>query len=138
MKVDEWIMRIQDLFPGEYVMNCTHCQVTCHSGKCRHMVGFCSAFSWSWRSASCRHCPYNCSFTMHEKQDFKYVMESVKVTKTSSQLKQRYEEAEGKKLSAKTADREVQVRKLPQNAILGVNSHQSKAEAKAKKMKEAK
>ena len=100
-EVDEWIMRIQDLPPGENAMNCNNCQVTCHMGKCRHMMGFCGAFSWSWRSASCRHCPYYCSFSMHEKQPFKYVMESVKVTRTSSQLKRRYEEAEGKKLSAK-------------------------------------
>ena len=100
-EVDEWIMRIQDLPPGEYAMNCNNCQVTCHSGKCRHMLGLCGAFSWSWRSASCRHCPYYCSFSIHEKQPCKYVMESVKVTRTSSELKRRYEEAEGKKLSAK-------------------------------------
>ena len=99
--VDEWVIGTEDVFPGESAMNCKTCKVTCHLGKCRHMVGFCGAFSWSWRSASCRHCPYYCSFSMHEKQPFKYIMESVKVTRTSSELKRRYEEAEGKKLSAK-------------------------------------
>ena len=97
-EVDEWMIGVEKLPQGENAINCGHCKLTCHSGKCRHLPGLCRAFNWL---NECRCCPYRCAWSWHEKQAFKYVMESVKVTRTSSQLKRRYEEAEGKKLTAK-------------------------------------
>ena len=97
-EVDELVIGTENLPPGESAINCSYCRLTCHFGKCKHLSGLCRAFNWA---NTCRCCPHKCNWLWHEKQPFRYVMETVKVTRTSSQLKQRYEKAKGNKLSAK-------------------------------------
>ena len=96
-EVYEWMIAKEGLYPGEYAMNCSNCKLTCHLGQYKNMMGVWGALSFG---KDCRWCPYKCPWSRHVKTNFKYIMVSVKVTKTSSQLKRRYEEATGKKLSA--------------------------------------
>ena len=95
-ETEELEIKSLDLKPGKFATNCMNCYRTCHK-KCKHYVNYCTVIGfWGETCLICR-----CHKSMHERQPFCYVWEPVKVIKTSKELKRRYEEAEGKKLSAK-------------------------------------
>ena len=80
---------------GQYAVNCSHCQITCHQRCTRKFVYLCNTMT---KMGYCRVCPQRCSSSKHEFKVFKYQVRMVRVTKTSEELKRRYEEAAGKKL----------------------------------------
>ena len=94
--IDEAHLVIVSLPQGHRSVNCTHCHFSCHKECTRMFIKFCRAINvWGY----CRYCPQRCSSAKHEFQTFNYEVKMVKVTKTSEELKRRYEEAAGKKLT---------------------------------------
>ena len=49
---------------------------------------------------TCRICEMNCHWTMHKNHPFVYVIKIRTVTKVADDLKRRYEEASGRKLTS--------------------------------------
>lgn len=87
-----------NLMPGQHVTNCIDCNITCHENCSRaddadkHL---CSAMS----NGYCTVCTGKCKWSVHKNApyNFKYTVEKNK--KTFKEMKQRYEEAKGKKMS---------------------------------------
>lgn len=94
-----------ELPPGQHVLNCLHCNVTCHEEcheKCRisddNDTKRCLAMDIK---GNCRICPEKCVWTNHRITPyvFKYVTE--KVTKTYSEMEKKYKEAKGQSVALK-------------------------------------
>ena len=85
--------------PGVYSTNCKKCRRTCHK-ECYMPLGYCEMMNqhWNWK---CQVCHPNCFWKWHEKEPFRYKIMTETVTKTSHELKKRYEEATGKQMTAK-------------------------------------
>ena len=89
-----------DLKPGTYVTNCITCNVTCHypcsipdddnKYKCAAMDG------GGEEHAKCIVCPKGCSWQLHKNMQYYFATQSNSVTKTSDELKQRYQDANGR------------------------------------------
>ena len=81
---------------------CLQCNHTCHkqcvfdddSDKYR-----CSAMNKGTNPVTCRICPGHCTWDVHKNTRYHYVTKQVLKTKTSADLKARYQEAQGRKLS---------------------------------------
>lgn len=97
-EVEESFLTLVQLDSGHYVTNCLCCNITCHDNcdiadddgksKCRVMKdGFCTV------------CSGKCSWTVHKNSHLKFVHCVKKVKKTYFEMKRRYEEAIGRKLS---------------------------------------
>lgn len=98
-EVNETRQEMIDLPRGQHVTNCMHCNVTCHENcaiaddeakrKCLAMD----------KTGCCRICLEKCIWSNHKNTPyiFKYVTETVK--KTYAEMKERYEEAQGKTLT---------------------------------------
>ena len=94
----------RDLKSGTYVTNCITCNTTCHKPcgipndenkyDCAAMDGRGEAH------AKCRVCPKGCSWQQHKNMQYYFVTQSQPVTKTSDELRQRYQDANGKINSA--------------------------------------
>ena len=83
---------------AEFATNCSICKKTCHT-KCNiptEKKFKCSAM----KEGHCQFCPYNCHWKNHKSEPFVYELRVVKVTKTAEELKRRYEDATGRKLTA--------------------------------------
>ncbi|XP_052214698.1 uncharacterized protein LOC127833469 [Dreissena polymorpha] len=88
----------QDLPLGMHVLNCTHCHFTCHEN-----FGYanddekinCSAMNKGY----CMICPDKCFWQKHTNSNYKFIYKQVKETKTYSEMKRKYEDATGKKLT---------------------------------------
>ena len=80
---------------SNYAMNCTICKKTCHS-RCRYRneeIKKCLAMEGD----HCKFCPYKCHWNKHKSEPFIYELRREQVTKTSEELKKRYNDAIGKK-----------------------------------------
>nr|XP_022289152.1 uncharacterized protein LOC111101125 isoform X2 [Crassostrea virginica] len=90
-----------DLQKGVYVTNCLICNVSCH-----HPCGIsdddekgrCAAINQN--NGKCEVCPGNCDWREHKNSSYYMSYVTVKVERTSLEMKKRYEEAAQKKLSA--------------------------------------
>lgn len=88
-----------DLPKGQHVTNCIHCNVTCHE-NC--MIAYDDEKNRCWamdREGNCRICVDKCIWSQHKNTPYiiKYVTETV--TKTYADMKKRYENATGLKLT---------------------------------------
>ena len=89
----------RDLNPGTYVTNCITCNMTCHYScsipddgdmyQCPAMDG------GGKNNAKCRVCPKACSWDQHKNMQYYFATKSQSVTKTSDELRQRYQDANG-------------------------------------------
>ena len=82
---------------GQYTTNCTKCNVTCHI-RCRRSDDADKENCMVMNNGTCGRC--HCFWNLHKNQPFVYEMEVRKVTKTAEDLRKRYEDAMGKKLTA--------------------------------------
>ncbi|PAA84769.1 hypothetical protein BOX15_Mlig027469g1, partial [Macrostomum lignano] len=89
-----------DIPAGTYITNCLTCNRTCHypckipedkdKSKCAAMT-----------DGKCHVCPGACDWTMHRNMPYRIEIQSQVVTKTSQELKARYQDASGKMITAK-------------------------------------
>ena len=88
---------------GQYTTNCINCNRTCHEhcmipkdeNKAR-----CWAMGGGKKKEYCRICSQHCHWSIHRNLPYVYVIVTKTVLKTAEDLKRKYEEAEGKKLTA--------------------------------------
>ncbi|XP_048825996.1 uncharacterized protein LOC125704467 isoform X2 [Brienomyrus brachyistius] len=97
---------------GQYITNCQQCFVTCHypctisddKDKAR-----CAAMN---SKGNCTVCAGKCRWYVHFNQKYRWEYKKVKERRTSEELKAKYEQAFGKKISAeeiiKTQEEEIQ------------------------------
>ena len=101
--VDEQIIETEPTARGQYTTNCITCNITCHE-HCGIPNDEDKAGCWAMgngnKGEDCRICDLHCHWRMHRNQPYVYVIRIHNVTKTAEDLKKRYEEAEGKKLTA--------------------------------------
>ena len=98
--VDEQFIKKEPTKPGQYVVNCITCNMTCYENwpfpndedkrKCPAMDN----------NGYCKVCPIKCRWDMHRNQSYVYVVKTHTVTKPSLDLKRKYEEAMQKKAEA--------------------------------------
>ena len=87
-----------DLQSGEYTTNCLTCNYTCHK-SCAYANDAdkyqCSAMSRNGgtNSAECGVCPSNCSWRVHVNNPYRFELYEGMETRTSDELKKRYESA---------------------------------------------
>ncbi len=98
-EVNEQSVETQPTNPGQYTTNCITCNMTCHK-TCAFSNDEDKERCVAMTNGNCHVCPEKCHWTMHKNQPYVYVIKTQKVKKTADDLKRRYEEAEGKKLSA--------------------------------------
>ncbi|XP_071944803.1 uncharacterized protein [Antedon mediterranea] len=97
--VEEEIAVHYEIPSGTYITNCLTCNRTCHypcgipDNKSKRE---CAAMS----DGKCRSCRNNCHWTMHKNMQTKIELEKREVTKDSEDLKKRYEDAKGAKMTA--------------------------------------
>ena len=103
-KVNEEVIVKHDLEPNIYVTNCLICNMTCHkpcalsNDDDKHR---CSAMDSSGiKNAKCRVCIKGCHWKQHKNMQYYFTTETKAVVKTSYELKQRYQDANGKVQSA--------------------------------------
>ena len=88
-----------DIPKGQYVTNCLHCNVTCHERctiKDDENKMRCSAMD---KDGNCRVCSRNCVWSEHKNTPYIFKCFTETVTKTSADMKGRYEKAMGEKLT---------------------------------------
>ncbi|KAI6658889.1 hypothetical protein LOD99_10916 [Oopsacas minuta] len=102
--VNEDIIVKQTLKPNTYVTNCIICNFTCHNPCGIPNDGEkynCSAMDGGGKSnAKCRVCTKGCSWEQHKNMQYYFTTNRNTVTKTSDDLKKRYQDATGKVKSA--------------------------------------
>ena len=121
--VTEETVELGPIDPGTYTTNCLTCKHTCHypcmikddgnKARCAAMESGYSSFlkllgntaaapgaEGSSKRGYCTVCPQRCHWQMHKNLPHKYNVKREVVTKTAADLKARYEDAQGKKLSA--------------------------------------
>nr|XP_009669300.1 PREDICTED: uncharacterized protein LOC104141623 [Struthio camelus australis] len=87
---------------GQYITNCQNCHYTCHYPcKISNDINKHSCAAIEKISGCCTVCPRKCCWNNHFNQKYKFEYEVVKEKQTYAQLKEKYEKAHGKVLSAK-------------------------------------
>ena len=102
--VEEDTIVRHELDPGTYVTNCLTCNYTCHypcgipnDGEKYH----CAAMdNGGMSNAKCTVCINGCEWKQHSNMRYRFTIERQEVTKTSEDLKKRYQDASGKAKSA--------------------------------------
>lgn len=88
-----------ELPPGQHVLNCLHCNVTCHE-ECRVSDDDDKKRCWAMdKEGNCRICPKKCVWRNHKSTRYVIKFVTEKVTKTYSEMKQKYEEAIRKRVT---------------------------------------
>ena len=99
----EQVLEKQPTSAGQYAINCTVCNVTCHRfcpcAKNEDIVS-CSSMD---KNGDCKRCPKKCKWHKHTINDYRLVFKAVPVQRTQEDLKKNYEEVMGKKMSAEQA-----------------------------------
>ena len=96
-EITETIPRKQDLKDGELATNCLKCDFTCHKKctlKSSSKLYRCSAMSkkrFSSSSAHCGACPGQRSWREHKNTSYVIELQQVTVTKTASDIAERYQ-----------------------------------------------
>ena len=96
---------IHEVLPvGQYVTNCMECNFTCHypcginNDRDKHN---CAAMNGRGHLyAKCTVCPNKCKWEIHKNTPFRITTKRAPVKKTAENLKKRYEDAQGKKITA--------------------------------------
>ena len=103
-KVNEDAIVQHNLEPNTYVTNCLLCNMTCHKpciypdDEDKHK---CSAMdNGGIEDAKCQVCIKGCHWKQHKNMQYYFTTKTTTVTKTSDELKQRYQDANGKIKSA--------------------------------------
>ena len=103
-KVNEDAIVKHELEPNTYVTNCLLCNMTCHkpcsyaNDDDKHM---CSAMdNGGIEDAKCQVCIKGCHWKQHKNMQYYFTTKTTSVINTSSELKQRYQDANGKIKSA--------------------------------------
>ena len=99
--------KIQNILPGEYTTNCLTCNYTCHypcplpnnidNFKCLAMDNPGSI------DATCSKCPGKCTWKVHVNRPYKFATTTEQETRTSDELKARYEIAMTRKSQVEAA-----------------------------------
>ncbi|CAG0886419.1 unnamed protein product [Darwinula stevensoni] len=86
---------------GEYVTNCLKCNFTCHY-PCTvpndDRKGDCDVVDYE--TGKCMVCPLKCHWQQHFNNPYRFEIIEEEVTRTSNELKEKYERAAGEKLNA--------------------------------------
>lgn len=90
-----------DLPPGQHVTNCLHCHYTCHN-NCAFADDEQKINCCVMNNGFCTVCDEKCSWTKHKNTPFRYSFSVEKVKKTYTNMKAKYEEANGLKLTHET------------------------------------
>ena len=99
----EQVLEKQPSSAGQYAINCTVCNVTCHRFcPCAKQEDIVSCSSMD-KNGDCKRCPKKCKWHKHTSNDYRLVFKTVSVHRTLEDLKKNYEEAMGKKMSAEQA-----------------------------------
>ncbi|XP_028283182.1 uncharacterized protein LOC114449584 isoform X1 [Parambassis ranga] len=84
---------------GKYITNCQQCHVTCHD-DCAYANDSdkrnCCAMG---SNGYCTQCPGKCIWNVHHNQKYRFWYEDVTEKRTIQDLKEKYEEAKGEKLT---------------------------------------
>lgn len=100
-EVEETKQFLVDLPRGQHVTNCLQCNVTCHE-NCAIADDAKKRGCWAMTNGKCRICIGKCIWSDHKNTPyiFKYSLEKVK--KTYTEMKKKYEQAKGSKLTHET------------------------------------
>ena len=89
---------------GEFVTNCLTCNFTCHYPcgikEDRYKSNCAAMDKRGYYYAKCTVCPGRCKWEIHKNTPFRVTTKRATVTKTSEDLKKRYDVAQGNKVSA--------------------------------------
>ena len=114
----EHVICTRKLNKGEFATNCSHCQKTCHPkcaipDKYKHQ---CVAIE----NRHCKICPHKCHWKYHHIEPFVYELHIEKVTRTTEDLKKRYQDATGRKLTTEQIIKECKfdLEELKMEAVL--------------------
>uniref|UniRef100_A0A0E9XXZ0 Uncharacterized protein n=1 Tax=Anguilla anguilla TaxID=7936 RepID=A0A0E9XXZ0_ANGAN len=98
-EVEITVSKKVDLPPRVYVTNCHKCNYTCHD-KCAIADDNDKINCWAMTDSYCTVCPGKCIWNVHYNMKYKFVIEMKKETRTYENLKKKYEDALGEKMSA--------------------------------------
>lgn len=100
-EVEETKQFLVELPRGQHVTNCLQCNITCHE-DCEIADDAKKSGCWAMTNGKCRICIGKCIWSDHKNTPyiFKYSIEKVK--KRYTEMKQKYEEAKGSKLTYET------------------------------------
>lgn len=105
--VTEETFETEPIPAGQFITNCLECRRTCHE-NCQIKDDDQKQGCWAMTNGNCRICPGQCHWKIHRNIPYKYICKQVEVTKTAEDLRNRYEEAKEKKLSAEQLVKEVE------------------------------
>lgn len=94
-EVEEIMQYHEDLPRGQHVLNCVECNVTCHTNCSCSDNARCGVIS----SGFCTICPGNCNWFCHKKTSYVLTFSLQKVKKTFTEMKRKYEQSMGLKLT---------------------------------------
>lgn len=97
-EIDEIRQKMIQLPRGQYAINCLNCNVICHE-NCD--IADYEALRGCWamnREGFCRICIGKCVWSNHKSTPYIFKCVTATVKKTYSKMKERYEEAQGKRL----------------------------------------
>lgn len=98
-QVDETKQNKIDLPAGQHVTNCLQCNVTCHE-NCKIADDDEKNRCWAMNQEGyCKICSGNCIWSEHKNTPYIFTFVTETVTKTYSEMKARYEQAIGEKLT---------------------------------------
>ncbi len=97
--VNEDTVELGPIAPGTFTTNCLTCKLTCHY-PCKIKEDEDKDHCLAMKAGNCTVCPQRCHWKMHKNLPHKYNVKREPVIKTAADLKARYEDAQGKKLSA--------------------------------------
>ncbi|XP_030607797.1 uncharacterized protein LOC115795828 [Archocentrus centrarchus] len=84
---------------GIYLTNCQQCHFTCHD-NCAYANDADKIKCWAMGSNGyCTQCPGKCIWSVHFNQKYKWVYKEVKEKRTIKELKEKYQKAEGEKMT---------------------------------------
>ncbi|XP_078320634.1 uncharacterized protein LOC144617592 isoform X2 [Crassostrea virginica] len=100
-EVEETKQHLVDLPRGQHVTNCLHCYTTCHD-DCAYADNADKRRCSAMKNGYCQVCIGKCIWSDHKNTPyiFKYVTEKVK--KTFTEMKQKYDQASGHRLTHET------------------------------------
>lgn len=100
-EVEETKQFLVDLPRGQHVTNCLQCNITCHE-DCGIADDAKKSGCWAMTNGKCRICIGKCIWSDHKNTPYIFRYSIEKVKKTYTEMKQKYEQAKGSKLTHET------------------------------------
>lgn len=100
-EVEETKQFLVDLPRGQHVTNCLQCNITCHE-DCGIADDAEKSGCWAMTNGKCRICIGKCIWSDHKNTPYIFRYSIEKVKKTYTEMKQKYEQAKGSKLTHET------------------------------------